>query len=148
MLIFALLFVYVTDFKCAMAHFEEHKSTIESHLYLASSEGHEHHHEAHSHDHKHVGAAKVHSHEHGHEKKSESKGSCCKASTDSFFSSLANSHISKLNLKKSFLSSFNLPSFNAFISIREFNIPYFAFSRHLIKPKVPDIRTFIQSFII
>jgi hypothetical protein len=148
MLIFALLFVYVTDFKCAMAHFQEHNGSIAPQHELASVEEHEHHHEVHSHDHKHVDATEGDSHEHDHEKKSESKGSCCKASTDSFFSSLANSHISKLNFKKSFLSSFNLPSLNSFVSIREFNIPYFVFSRHLIKPKVPDIRTFIQSFII
>ena len=133
----AYLNVFITQASCNLSHLFEQPKTAHHH------DGHDHHHgneevPPHHHDDK---------PDHQHDEKSEKKGNCCNDKTSSFFASQGNPATSSVDFKNTY-SEFALINAILFVC----NRPVFNTKGHITyslpPPKIPDIRVFIQSFLI
>lgn len=133
----AYLNVFITQASCNLSHFFEQPQTAHHH------DGHDHHHgneevPPHHHDDK---------PNHQHDGKSEKKGNCYNDKTSAFFASQGNPATSSVDFKNTYTE---LAFINAvfFICNRTVYNTKGHISYSLPPPKIPDIRVFIQSFII
>lgn len=135
----AYLNVFVTQASCNLSHlFEQTAKTSHHH------DGHDHHHGSeevppHHHDDK-----PDHTHDTG-----KKDNNCCNDKTSAFFASQGNPATSSVDIKKTVYTDLILIFISAFITFNPtvYNTKGYI-SYILPPPKIPDIRIFIQSFII
>ena len=138
MFLAAYMNVFITQASCNLSHlFEKNKST---------------HNHQNSHDHHH-GNENVPPHhhddkpDHQHDSKSEKDNNCCNDKTSAFFASQGNPITSSVDFKNTY-TEFALIDAMFFVCNRpEFNTKGYGFYS-LPPPQIPDIRVFIQSFLI
>ena len=111
-----------------------------------------HHHEAEAHHHPHAATHKHHQEANGpvsHSHKS-GKGSCCQDDAAAVWASLA--HPPKAGIEKLTLPAFVMPAapFALVVRAQEWDRsqPVLLVARRRLKPKIPDIRIFIQSLTV
>ena len=113
-----------------------------------------HHHESEApeahHDHA-TGGAKQHTHDTpaSHSHKSGSKGSCCQDDAAAVWASLT--HPPKVGIDKMVPLVFTMPAAFAFVARAhqwDRTRPVLLVARRQLKPKIPDIRIFIQSLTV
>lgn len=143
MFLAAYLNVFITQASCNLSHLFE-KTQTQSQSTHSHQNSHDHHHgnedvPPHHHDDK---------PDHQHDGKSEQKdNNCCNDKTSSFFASQGNPSTSSVDLKNPVQA--DLIFISAFIAFNPtvYNTRGYV-SYKLPPPKIPDIRVFIQSFII
>lgn len=133
----AYMNVFITQASCNLSHFFDQPQTTQNHD---------------SHDHHHGNEVPPHNHDdkpdHQHDGKSEKKdNNCCNDKTSAFFASQGNPSTSSIDFKNTY-TELILINATFFICNRPvFNTKGYV-SYSLPPPKIPDIRVFIQSFII
>ena len=138
----AYLNVFATQASCNLPHFFEEIS--KSTQYQNASHSHGHHH---NHDDKKSPSHHNHEDSSHHEEDAEKDNNCCNDKTAAFFASQGNPIVSSEDFKNTFCTEL------VFINTATvYYSPIFynkgAASYSLPPPKMPDIRVFIQSFII
>lgn len=141
----ALINIYVTDFYCSFT-----KEAGSHHSEVSIAESAENHH---SHD---VNEAEIPEENHldtdkpetNHNNDRKDTDNCCKDNSAAFFSSLVNHSLKFPVLKTSVIAIVNFFQLsNELFSSNSFSIKGFSF-REYPPPKTPDVRIFLQSFII
>ena len=113
-----------------------------------------HHHGAEAPDHHHAGHAATHQHHEANRPASHShkpgKGSCCQDDAAAVWASLA--HPPKAGVDKVALPAFTMPVAPYVLVVRaqqwDRSRPVLLVARRRLKPKIPDIRIFIQSLTV